>query len=440
MKVIHVPFCFAPDPIGGTEVYVEALATEQQRRGLDVLVAAPAAESSRYVHSGLEVCRFAVSAKHDLGSLYGDGDDRACAHFERIVDEERPDLVHLHAFTSAVSARLARMVRQRGARLVFTYHTPTVSCPRGTLLHWGDQVCDGLLEVHRCASCTLHALGLDRTAGELLGSMPAGVGRAVGGLGLAGRSWTALRMSHLIQRQHAALRSFMDDMDMLVVLCEWARELLLRNGVSPDQLTLSRHGIAQVGTMHDRVRIGAQQRGTPLRIAFFGRLHPTKGVDVLLRAIVAEPALDLRLHIYGMGEPAYVDSLHRLAAYDPRISFLSPVPSTEVPATLREYDVLAVPSQWLETGPLVVLEAFAAGTPVLGSNRGGILELVEHGRNGLLVEAASVEAWRSAIRRMAESPDLLRQLRAGIHPPRYMGVVADEMVSLYQRVVLQATS
>jgi len=436
MKVIHVPFCFAPDPIGGTEVYVEALATEQQRRGLDVLVAAPAAESLHYVHSGLQVRRFAVSAKHDLGSLYGDGDDRACDHFERIIDEERPDLVHLHAFTSAVSARLARMVRRRGARLVFTYHTPTVSCPRGTLLRWGDTVCDGLLDVHRCASCTLHAHGLNRTTGELIGAVPVGVGRAAGGLGLAGGTWTALRMSDLIQRQHAALRSFMGDMDMLIVLCEWARDLLLRNGVSAHQLTLSRHGLTQAGAMPGN----AERRGTRLRIAFFGRLHPTKGVDILLRAIVAEPSLDLRLHIYGMGEPAYVAGLRGLAANDPRIKFFSPVPSTEVPAMLREYDVLAVPSQWLETGPLVVLEAFAAGTPVLGSDRGGIVELVEHGRNGLLVEPASVEAWRSAIRRLAEDPELLQQLRAGVRPPRSMDVVADEMMSLYQRVVRQAAS
>ena len=55
------------------------------------------------------------------------------------------------------------------------------------------------------------------------------------------------------------------------------------------------------------------------------------------------------------------------------------------PAFLSRIDVLAVPSQWLETGPLVVLEAFAAGTPVIGSDLGGIRELVSDGRDGLLV-------------------------------------------------------
>ena len=45
---------------------------------------------------------------------------------------------------------------------------------------------------------------------------------------------------------------------------------------------------------------------------------------------------------------------------------------------MANFDLLAVPSQWMETGPIVVLEAHAVGTPVLGANLGGIAELVHH--------------------------------------------------------------
>ncbi len=89
MKVIHVPFCFRPDPIGGTEIYVERLAREQQRRGVDVVVAAPASETSRYMDAGLSVRRFAVSGVSHLSSLYGEGDDIARREFNCIVDQER---------------------------------------------------------------------------------------------------------------------------------------------------------------------------------------------------------------------------------------------------------------------------------------------------------------------------------------------------------------
>ncbi len=58
--------------------------------------------------------------------------------------------------------------------------------------------------------------------------------------------------------------------------------------------------------------------------------------------------------------------------------------------TLASYDATVVPSQWLETGPLIVLESFAAGTPVIGSNLGGVAELVSHDRDGWLVPHADM--------------------------------------------------
>jgi glycosyltransferase involved in cell wall biosynthesis len=85
----------------------------------------------------------------------------------------------------------------------------------------------------------------------------------------------------------------------------------------------------------------------------------------------------------------------------------------------------------METGPLVVLEAFAAGVPVLGSRLGGIADKVRHERDGLLVNPpASVEAWRGMLRRIAD-PTQLRELRARVRPPRSDVDVAAEMAGLY---------
>src|SRR5579862_6376200 len=98
MKLIHVPFCFYPDPIGGTEIYVEALARQLQERGHQLLIAAPGEFSDEYVHDGLRVRRFAVSPFRDLRELYGSGDAMATEEFAAILDAERPDVVHLHAF------------------------------------------------------------------------------------------------------------------------------------------------------------------------------------------------------------------------------------------------------------------------------------------------------------------------------------------------------
>jgi glycosyltransferase involved in cell wall biosynthesis len=430
MRVIHVPFCFAPDVVGGTEIYVEALAREQQRRGVEVLVAAPAQHGERYEFNGLKVRRFGITPRiADQRVLYGAGDEIATRAFERILDEEQPDLVHLHAFTSAISAQLAHTIKQRGTDVVFTYHTPTATCARGTLMQWDEAVCDGLLRLHTCSRCVLHGLGAPKPAAFVAGSFPPSVGGVAVRLGATHGMWTAVRMTELLELQHAAMREFLGQADRVVVLCDWAGHVLMRNGIPPHKLVLSRHGLATNGgvTRGRATRVG-------LRVAYMGRLHHTKGVDVLLRAVRAETDLDLRLDIFGVVQDGgdYVNTLRALADGDQRIQFVDPVPAADVPRVLGGYDVLAVPSRWLETGPMVVLEAFAAGVPVLGSRLGGIAELVRDGVDGLLVAPGSIPEWAAALRRLGDEPDLVRELEAGVRPPRSMSTVAEEMLEVYQ--------
>src|SRR5439155_3104007 len=127
-------------------------------------------------------------------------------------------------------------------------------------------------------------------------------------------------------------------------------------------------------------------------------------------------------------------SLKQLAAGDRRVAFRDPIPASDIVTRLREYDVLAVPSQWLETGPMVVLEAFAAGVPVIGSNLGGIAEMVTNGVDGLLIPAHWLDAWTGAMESLSTDPPLLRTLQQGIRPPRRVADVAMDMAEVYSAV------
>ncbi|HEY8461902.1 MAG TPA: glycosyltransferase, partial [Blastocatellia bacterium] len=220
MKVIHVPFCFYPDPSGGTEVYVKSLASRQQRYGANVVIAAPGAETSSYEYFGLSVRRFAISNETtDIRDLYGEGDAKTSQEFAKILDEERPDVVHMHAFTREVSLRSLREARRRGIKVVFTYHTPTVSCQRGTLLRWGTEVCDGKLNAGDCAACTLHSHGLGKTGGNILGRLPRFAGALAASAGLSGGLWTAVRMPELIALRHSTFHALIEEADRIVALC-----------------------------------------------------------------------------------------------------------------------------------------------------------------------------------------------------------------------------
>lgn len=182
----------------------------------------------------------------------------------------------------------------------------------------------------------------------------------------------------------------------------------------------------------------------PLRVAFLGRLDPAKGVGILVHALKAIPEAKITLDIYGIaqgdGGEDFAAGLRTLAEVDSRIMFRPPIPASQVVEALCGHDLLAVPSQGLETGPLVVLEAFAARVPVLGSRLGGIAELVRDGVNGLLVEAANATAWAAALLHLCETPELMARLRAGISPPRTMATVAEEMAVLYGKLLSASDS
>ncbi len=440
MKVIHVPFCFAPDPIGGTEVYVANLTRDLQGLGVEAMIAAPSETSRTYVHDGLRVRRYAVSEKiTDVVQLYGPGDALAATEFAKILDEEMPDLVHLHAFTRGVSLRLVQAAKKRGIRVVFTYHTPTVSCQRGTLLLWGHDFCDGKLDVVRCSGCTLNGLGMYGPLAARMGRLTPVVGRWLGNRGLQGGIWTALRTSELITVRHAVYRKMTEEVDHIVAVCNWVREVILLNDVPAAKVSLSRHGISWTPDTSTTAPSSASGARDETRIAFVGRLDSTKGVHVLINALRMIPKLKIKLDIYGVvqspANAAYQKEMVTLSQGDSRISFLEPIASREVVPRLRQYDFLAIPSQWIETGPLVALEALAAGIPVIGWKLGGINEIVQHGVNGLLIEPDSVVRWAETLRRVAEDAELRAQLKAGVRPPRTSLDVAQEMLALYQSLL-----
>ena len=87
--------------------------------------------------------------------------------------------MHLHSRTAAVSELLVDVAREEGAKVVFTYHTPTVSCPRGTLMRFGRTPCDGKLHVRNCTACVLQAMCVPPVLRDALAAAPQVLGEAL---------------------------------------------------------------------------------------------------------------------------------------------------------------------------------------------------------------------------------------------------------------------
>jgi glycosyltransferase involved in cell wall biosynthesis len=438
VKIVQVPFCYAPDPIGGTEVYVTNVAQNLSAMGVDIVIAAPGRATYDYEREGLRVRRFAVSQALDLKQLYGAGDAFAADEFAKILRDEAPDLVHLHALAPAVSLRLIRSIKANHIPVVFTYHTATVTCQRGTLMRWGAEICDGVLEVSRCAACTLHGAGLPRLLAQQIVRLPPEFGRRLDKLRLRGGVWTALRMSELVDIRHTTFRELATEIDHFVAVCDWVRDVLQANGVPDEKIVVSRQGISWSQTDPELPSAGRGGAGWT-QFAFVGRLDPTKGLHVLIDAFLRNPALNMKLDIFGIVQSAanadYQLNLLRLAQDDPRIAFHEALPPRNVVSVMRRYDFVAIPSQSVETGPMVVLEAFAAGVPVVSENHSGMAEIVKHGVDGFLIERDAKSGWADALRQLTLDQELRDRLRAGVRAPRTSREAAEDMLTLYRSLL-----
>jgi glycosyltransferase involved in cell wall biosynthesis len=168
-------------------------------------------------------------------------------------------------------------------------------------------------------------------------------------------------------------------------------------------------------------------------LVILGRVAPETGIDVLLRALRLVKTR-AELDIYGIkpGRESEKDMEYRISDIgNAQVRWLPSVKPEQVVETIRKYDTLVVPSVWLETGPLVVLEAFAAGVPVIGSRLGGIAEMVKEEKDGFLFRAGDP----SDLAKMIEkTPIKLSFLKKNIKKPESCQAVAAKHFELYQQL------
>ena len=144
-------------------------------------------------------------------------------------------------------------------------------------------------------------------------------------------------------------------------------------------------------------------------VVFVGRLHQQKGVDTLVKAV---PLLPPAAHLTLVGDGPERGRLHRLATgigVAERVHVTGFLPHAAVPGMLAAADVVVLPSRYEELGTALV-EAMAAGRPVVASAVGGITELVRDGVDGLLVEPGDPTALAAAVSRLLRD----RALAAGL--------------------------
>jgi glycogen(starch) synthase len=167
-----------------------------------------------------------------------------------------------------------------------------------------------------------------------------------------------------------------------------------------------------------------------LRLLYVGRLERRKGVPELIRALSGLRRDGWSLTLVGgdtdtgpLGT-SMRELLELTIADDPRIRFAGPLPRDDLARLLAESHVLVCPSRW-ECWPSVVLEALAAGRPVLGTPTGGLVEMLAPPEAGWLTDGVDDEALARGVERLLDLPEQVDELIAGGGPRQVYANLSD---------------
>jgi glycosyltransferase involved in cell wall biosynthesis len=270
----------------------------------------------------------------------------------RLVRDQRPDVAHLHNVYHQLTLSIVDELVAQRVPVVMTLHDYKVVCPAYTLFTEGAPCrrCVGRAPVH----VVPHRCIKGSVAASAVGAVEAVLGRVR-------RTYAKLDAAIAPSRFLAGLAATEIPADRLHVIPNF----LPRASPSPPP--------PPPASAREPVAL------------FAGRLEEVKGIRPLLAAFAGPSRSPLRLVVAGDGPLQGL--VAAAAAASPRIEYAGRLPRHELDARLRRAAVLVLPSLWEENCPMIVLEARAAGAAVVCAASGGLPELVDDGRDGVLVDA-----------------------------------------------------
>ena len=417
MRILLVCHGWPPESIGGVEQHVEGLSKALAAAGHQVHVfarsSAPGQPQGSLTHEqtdNLSLTRAAYrwEGLTGLDSIYRC--EPMADAMRAFLEQERAagrgfDVAHVHHLTGLSTDSLT-VLEQAGIPIVLTLHDYWLMCPRGQMWHRNEQVCEQV-EAQRCGEC-------------LQGTFPHWV-----------QPDTAATDA---TRLHERARAVLTKASRLVVPSARAIGPFERLGVPRDRFAVVANGVDTQAL--EQLPPPACGPG-PLRLGYLGTLVPSKGLHILLDAVLQQPPGSVELSIHGNVVPYHGDETFPLRCFGKLqpgapVRYAGPYTTADLPAILSQIDVLCAPALWHEAFGLTVRESLAASRPVLVSRIGGLQDAITDGVEGQILPPGDVAAWSTAIAGMAADRQRVRHMASQARPrARGFQVMADELASLY---------
>ncbi len=331
-----------------------------------------------------------------------------------LADLVRPDIAHFHNIHGHLTTSIIEPLRARKIPIVWTLHDFRQVCPNTSFL-CGDEICERCLPnrfynvlLHRCKKGSLAAsfVAMLSMYYERITGVPGKIDRFIAPSGfLEGK----LLEGGFDRGRIRVIPNFVD---------LEAYKPALGNVHAPDPSPGHEHPTGDAAPQGEAPLRGDESAFSGASASgevpagdyfvYFGRLLYEKGLDTLIRAVAS---LD-RGELWLLGEGPVRDELESLVGESgtDRVKFKGHRGGEELRSIIARARFAVLPSRWYENLPFSIMEAFASGIPVIGSDIGGIPEMIDDGVNGYLFPLGDHEALADRIGRLLRDPDAAREM------------------------------
>jgi glycosyltransferase involved in cell wall biosynthesis len=275
---------------------------------------------------------------------------KAKSNFLSLIEDFKPDLIHAFGIVTHLSPSIFDAAKRKNIPIVWSLNDYKHICPNYKLFHHGKlcEDCKG----GKFYMCVVNKCSHDSVAYSVASALESYV--------------------------HSTLNIYKKNVDLFLFASDFmaykTEEFWGRETFKWDKL-LNPFKIPNISPNQEVGNFGL----------YFGRLIDEKGVDILIEALKYTPELPFKI----IGDGPDLEKLKVMAAELnlTNVEFTGPLWGDKLNDLLYACRFVVVPSIWHENFPYVILQAFAAGKPVIGSNRGGITEMVSHNQRGYIYEA-----------------------------------------------------
>jgi len=291
----------------------------------------------------------------------------AATKIRRIIESYRPDLVHLNNFNFQLTPSILYEIKKNRIPVVMTLHDFQLICPSRMMYVEHEkkecEACKGGRYYNCISNNCIHHSRIKSVLAALEG-------------------WL-----------YYTLKTYENGIDCFIAPSSFLKNKFVEHGYPEEMIrVLTNFIVPDTGKKY-----GSKKR----YVLYFGRLSAQKGMRTLIETCKQLP--EVRFVVAGTGEME--DELKTID----NIEFEGFKTGEELIRLISEAAFSVYPSEWSENCPLSVLESQVYGTPVIGSNVGGIPELIDHHVDGLLFEAGNARDFAEKIKYLHQNPEVLKQ-------------------------------